>query len=142
MNNYISISNLSKIYSNKFHALNNINLDIKQGEIFALLGPNGASEYWIKGKNEFKLNEINLYNHPVKVFINNKLKEKGNSSNVLNNPLNSLLWLINKLASIGETLLKDNIISTGTCTKAIPLEKNYKVNVNFGKIGNIDFQYI
>ena len=44
MNNYISISNLSKIYSNKFHALKNINLDIKQGEIFALLGPNGAGK--------------------------------------------------------------------------------------------------
>ena len=42
MNNYISINNISKVYSNKFQALSNINLDIKQGEIFALLGPNGA----------------------------------------------------------------------------------------------------
>lgn len=44
MNNFISIKNLNKIYSNKFHAINNLNLDIKKGEIFGLLGPNGAGK--------------------------------------------------------------------------------------------------
>ena len=44
MDNYISINNLSKVYSNKFHAINNLNLNIKKGEIFALLGPNGAGK--------------------------------------------------------------------------------------------------
>jgi len=81
-------------------------------------------------------------NHPVKVFINDKLKEEGNSSNVLGNPFNSLLWLINKLSLKGEPLLKDYVVSTGTCTVAIPLEKNYKVRVDFANMGNIDFQYI
>ena len=44
MQNVVSIKNLSKTYSNQFQALNNINLDIKQNEIFALLGPNGAGK--------------------------------------------------------------------------------------------------
>ena len=82
-----------------------------------------------------------MFNHNVEVYVNNKLIEKGNSSNVLNNPLNSVLWLVNKLALKGEILLKDNIISTGTCTVAIPLEKNYKVRVDFANMGNIDFQF-
>ena len=67
--------------------------------------------------------------------------EEGNASNVLGNPLNSLLWVINKLSLNGEPLLKGNVVSTGTCTVAIPLEKNYKVKVDFADMGNIDFQF-
>ena len=40
----ISVSNLSKTYASGYEALKNVNLEIKQGEIFALLGPNGAGK--------------------------------------------------------------------------------------------------
>jgi ABC-2 type transport system ATP-binding protein len=40
----ISVTNLSKIYASGFHALKNVNLEIRKGEIFALLGPNGAGK--------------------------------------------------------------------------------------------------
>jgi ABC-2 type transport system ATP-binding protein len=40
----ISISGLSKTYASGFRALSNIDLEIRQGEIFALLGPNGAGK--------------------------------------------------------------------------------------------------
>ncbi len=46
----LSVENLSKVYlrdkkkTNNINALNNITLDVKQGEIFGLLGPNGAGK--------------------------------------------------------------------------------------------------
>jgi ABC-2 type transport system ATP-binding protein len=40
----ISISNLSKTYASGFQALKRVNLEIRDGEIFALLGPNGAGK--------------------------------------------------------------------------------------------------
>ena len=40
----ISVANLSKTYASGFQALKNIDLEIRQGEIFALLGPNGAGK--------------------------------------------------------------------------------------------------
>ena len=44
MNNKIvlSVKNLNKTYNKKIHALKNLNLEVKEGEIFGLLGPNGA----------------------------------------------------------------------------------------------------
>jgi ABC-type multidrug transport system, ATPase component len=46
--NVLSVKNLNKIYSkNKsqpIKALNNLNLEVKEGEIFGPLGPNGAGK--------------------------------------------------------------------------------------------------
>lgn len=50
MNNksVLTVKNLNKVYSkkgsNSTHALKNLNLEVKEGEIFGLLGPNGAGK--------------------------------------------------------------------------------------------------
>jgi len=49
MQSIISIRGLAKTYASGFQALKRIDLDIRQGEIFALLGPNGAGKTTLIG---------------------------------------------------------------------------------------------
>ena len=42
--NVLSVKKLNKIYQKNIHALKDLNLEVKEGEILGLLGPNGAGK--------------------------------------------------------------------------------------------------
>ena len=106
-----------------------------------LIADNAVHAHWIYGESKNNLNIFDFYNHSVDLFINNKLIERGNSSNVMENPVNSLTWLINNLAQNKKTLPKDYFITTGTCTKAIPIAIGDNVKADFGNLGNVSFSF-
>ena len=49
MENALEIVKLNKIYRNNVQALDNINLTVKKGDLFAFLGPNGAGKSTVIG---------------------------------------------------------------------------------------------
>ena len=107
-----------------------------------LISTNGASDYWVHNDKIFNIDEINLNDFEVSFFIDNKLQEKGNTNNVLDNPLNAVVWLVNTLCKKGEPMLKHQFISSGSCTKAYRLKTGSKIKADFGKLGLIEFEYI
>ena len=117
------------------------NKSLKEIGALNLIATNGASEYWIRNSEVFNLNKINFEDHSISISYNNSIIDKGNTKNVMQNPLKSGLWLINKLAKKGETLLKEQFISTGTCTKAHELYAKTQISADFGKFGKIEFVY-
>ena len=106
-----------------------------------LIADNAVHAHWVYGIEKKDLNSFNFNNHSVDLFINGKFIEKGNASAVMGNPINSLTWLINNLAAVGKVLPKNYYISTGTCTKAIPISKGDKVIADFGKLGTVAFDF-
>ena len=106
-----------------------------------LIATNGASEFWIRNSEVFSMKKINFDDHKINISFNNEIVGEGNVNNVMDSPLNSALWLINKIAQKGETLLKGQFISTGTCTKAHELSPKTKISADFGEFGKIEFNY-
>ena len=106
-----------------------------------LIADNGANAYWVYGNEKGDLDSFNFLNHSVKLYINKIIIEQGNSSNVLKNPINALTWLINTMCQQGTFLKKNSYISTGTCTKAIPIKKGDEIEADFGEIGKVNFKF-
>jgi 2-keto-4-pentenoate hydratase len=68
--------------------------------------------------------------------------DSGNTKNVLNNPLNATIWVINNLAKKGETLLKGQFISSGSCTKPSKIYPGNHIKAQFEQLEDIEFQFI
>lgn len=106
-----------------------------------LIADNAVHAHYIYGKENKDINSFNFENHEVKLIINNKVIDIGNSKNVMTNPLHSFYWLIKKFKQKNKIFKKNEYISTGTCTPAIPINKGDKITADFGRLGIINFLY-
>jgi 2-keto-4-pentenoate hydratase len=82
---------------------------------------------------------LDLPNHPVKMFINDKLCGHGTGVRALDNPLNVMLWLANRQSETGRGLARGEFVSTGTCTGLDPVKTGDQVVADFGSLGKVEF---
>ena len=96
MEKYVLINGVTKIYPNNFKALDQLDLSIKQGEIFALLGPNGAGKSTlintICGILNFESGKILVDNFDIKLNYRQTRKLIGIVPQELNLEIFETVW--------------------------------------------------
>ena len=104
---------------------------------FSLIADNACADQFVISKPvELDWKDIDFSNHKVSIS-NSKLTHQGIGSNVLGDPRIALTWLVNELSQNNILLEKDMIVSTGTCSKPIPVVTGDIVTANFGELGEI-----
>ena len=61
----------------------------------------------------------------------------GSGAAVLGNPVNALVWLVNELASLGITLHRDQVVTTGACVAPLEVQPGDHVLADFGEYGEV-----
>lgn len=111
------------------------------GEL-SLIADNACADQFVISKPvELDWKDIDFSNHKVSIS-NSKFTHKGIGSNVLGDPRIALTWLVNELSQNNILLEKDMIVSTGTCSKPIPVVTGDIVTANFGELGAISLNLI
>lgn len=71
------------------------------------------------------------------VTINKKVVDRATGDAVLGDPLNSVVWLANKLAGHGRSLAAGELIMTGSFTKQHMIRKGDTITADFKGIGTV-----
>ncbi len=84
---------------------------------------------------------IDVANHPVQLQIDGLVTGEGTGAECLGDPRNVLDWVIERLRASGIGLKKGEILSTGTCTGIVPLQKGQRAVGDFGPLGKVEVRF-
>lgn len=73
----------------------------------------------------------------VRARVSDGRTPEGVGSNVLGDPVEALVWLVNELGAAGRTLQAGQFVTTGACVPPIPVVPGQRVEADFGWIGRI-----
>jgi 2-keto-4-pentenoate hydratase len=66
------------------------------------------------------------------------LEREGIGANVLGDPREALMWLVNELSGLNLTLRAGQVVTTGTCLVPLPIAPDDRVTCDFGALGAVD----
>ncbi|MBN6039301.1 2-keto-4-pentenoate hydratase [Amycolatopsis sp. 195334CR] len=98
---------------------------------------NASSGAVVLGATPVPLDAIDLSGAPCALRLNDEVIETGDSSAVMGSPLNSLVWIANKLGEMGTALQPGHVILSGSITRVAPVAPGDRVTCTIDGLGAV-----
>ena len=107
-----------------------------------LLADNACARHFVLGPAAPDLwRTVDLSTYPVHAHVtrngSSAYTREGKGGNVLGDPHIALTWLANQLSSLGITLQKGQVVTTGTCMVPLELEVGDTATADYGPLGRV-----
>jgi len=104
-----------------------------------LIADNACADYFVPGAAApDSWRSLDLARHRVAGRVNAGPVREGIGANVLGDPRDALVWLVNELSQLNVTLSAGQVVTTGTCIIPLPVGPGDHVVADFGEIGTVD----
>jgi 2-oxo-hept-3-ene-1,7-dioate hydratase len=111
-------------------------------KVFDTISDNAANAGIVMGGRPFRPTDTDLRWIAALCYRNGQIEESGVAAAVLNNPVNGVAWLANKLAPHGVCLEPGEIILGGSFTRPVDIAKGDVFHVDYGWSGSISCRFV
>jgi 2-keto-4-pentenoate hydratase len=103
-----------------------------------LIADNACGHWFVLGQPvRADWRSLDLSRHVVVGRVEGRFEREGSGASVLGDPRIALTWLVNEVSGMGETLRKDEVVTTGTCVKPLEIVPGDRVVADFGPLGAV-----
>ena len=105
------------------------------------MADNAQQKAFVTGRAQ-RLGVHDLSAASVRVYVDDVLIDEAGGAEVMGDPINSIVWLANKLAEFGRALESGQRVISGSFTRQHPLDRPARVRSVFEPFGTVEAQFV
>jgi len=119
-------------------------IDAKTGKartVFDTISDNAANAGIVLGAEKHAIDSVDLRWTGTMAFRDEELEETGLGAGVLNDPVESVVWLCRRMAQYGQRVEPGHVILSGSFIRPVECPSGTKIHTDFGTFGSVEVHF-
>ncbi|SMY09338.1 2-oxo-hept-4-ene-1,7-dioate hydratase [Flavimaricola marinus] len=113
----------------------------KTRTVFDTISDNAANAGIVLGAQRHAPDAFDLRWVGALTFRNGEIEETGLGAGVLNDPVESVVWLARRMAQYGQSIEAGQVILSGSFIRPVECPSGSAIHADFGAFGSVDIQF-
>ncbi|MEW2915799.1 2-oxo-hept-4-ene-1,7-dioate hydratase [Ruegeria sp. ANG10] len=113
----------------------------KTRTVFDTISDNAANAGIVLGARRHAVDAFDLRWVGALTFRNGEIEETGLGAGVLNDPVESVVWLARRMAQYGQCIEPGQIILSGSFIRPVECPSGTEIHADFGPFGSVDINF-
>ncbi len=119
-------------------------VDLETGKartVFDTISDNAANAGIVLGAEKHPVEAFDLRWVGALTFRNGEIEETGLGAGVLNDPIESVVWLARRMAQYGQSIEPGQVILSGSFIRPVECPAGTEIHADFGPFGSVDIAF-
>lgn len=113
----------------------------KPRTVFDTISDNAANAGIVLGRERHEVDAFDLRWVGALTFRNGEIEETGLGAGVLNDPVESVVWLARRMAQYGQSIEPGQVILSGSFIRPVECPSGTKIDADFGPFGAVSVSF-